>query len=109
MLLSKVYEDAERKLKHNEITLGEFEKLVDIEVVEPKRGEWTPCKEKLPKNDDCKIITICDESGDRPYIYSDFGWYFDRAKCWIVDAYPRNDVIAWMPLPLPYRERKESE
>ena len=40
MLLSKVYEDAERRLNRNEITLGEFQKLVDIEVVEPKQGEW---------------------------------------------------------------------
>ena len=40
MILSKVYEDAERRLKRNEITLGEFERLVDIEVIEPKRGEW---------------------------------------------------------------------
>ena len=40
MILSKVYEDAERKLERNEIALGEFERLVDIEVIEPKRGKW---------------------------------------------------------------------
>ena len=40
MILSKVYEDAENRLERNEITLGEFERLVDIEVIEPKRGEW---------------------------------------------------------------------
>lgn len=40
MILSKVYEDAERRLERNEITLGEFEQLVDIEVIEPKCGEW---------------------------------------------------------------------
>ena len=40
MRLSKVYEDAEHRLERNEITLGEFERLVDIEVIEPKRGEW---------------------------------------------------------------------
>lgn len=40
MILSKVYEDAERRLERNEITLGEFGRLVDIEVIEPKRGEW---------------------------------------------------------------------
>lgn len=40
MILSKVYEDAENRLKRNEITLGEFERLVDIEVIEPKHGEW---------------------------------------------------------------------
>ena len=40
MILSKVYEDAERRLERNEITIGEFERLVDIEVIEPKRGKW---------------------------------------------------------------------
>lgn len=40
MRLSKVYEDAEHRLERNEITLGEFERLVDIEVIEPKCGEW---------------------------------------------------------------------
>ena len=40
MILSKVYEDAERRLGAGEITLGEFERLVDIEVIKPKRGEW---------------------------------------------------------------------
>ena len=40
MILSKVYEDAEHRLERNEITLGEFERLVDIEVIEPKQGEW---------------------------------------------------------------------
>ena len=42
VILSKVYEDAEHRLERNEITLGEFERLVDIEVIEPKRGEWVP-------------------------------------------------------------------
>ena len=42
VILSKVYEDAERRLERNEITIGEFERLVDIEVIEPKRGEWIP-------------------------------------------------------------------
>ena len=70
------------------------------------QGEWILCADRLPKNDDWKIITILDEHGDTPYRYSDFGWYFDNAKCWIVDAEPRTDVLAWMPLPLPYGERE---
>lgn len=67
---------------------------------QPQR--WIPCNEKLPDNDDFVIVTILDEHGDTPYRYSDFGWYFDRAKCWIIDAEERTDVIAWMPLPTPY-------
>lgn len=46
MILSKVYEDAECRLERNEITLGEFERLVDIEIIVPKRGEWIEHKER---------------------------------------------------------------
>lgn len=68
-------------------------------------SKWIPTKDDLPKNDDFVIVTILDERGDTPFRYTDLGWYFDRAKCWIVDAEQRNDVIAWMPLPGPYKGR----
>ena len=89
---------------------GKVVKLDDIknaptaDVVERKKGEWIPCSERLPKYDDWQIVTIKDESGDRPYVYTDFGWYLDAAKCWIVDAEQRIDVVAWMLLPEPYKE-----
>ena len=54
MRLSKVYEDAEHRLERNEITLGEFERLVDIEVIEPKRGEWVEINIK-----DYKALCSC--------------------------------------------------
>ena len=68
--------------------------------------KWIPCSEKLPTNDDWVIVSVLDEVGDTPYRYSDFGWYFDRAKCWIVESEQRTDVVAWMPLPKPYGERE---
>lgn len=67
---------------------------------------WIPSSEGPPKDDDWKIVTIKDESGDSPYLYTDFGWYLDVAKCWIIDAEQRTDVIAWMNLPNPYATNK---
>lgn len=67
-------------------------------------NKWIPVSERLPENDDFVIVTIKDESGDSPYIYSDFGWYLDKAACWIIDAEQRTDIIAWMPLPQPYKD-----
>ena len=58
MILSKVYEDAERRLERNEITLGEFERLVDIEVIEPKRGEWVDAEIPL-ESGDTMPIQVC--------------------------------------------------
>lgn len=73
----------------------------------PPSSRWVSCSEQLPKNDDWKIVTILDESGDTPSRYTDFGWYLEAANCWIVEAEQRTDVIAWMPLPKPYKEVTE--
>ena len=61
MILSKVYEDAERRLERNEIPLGEFERLVDIEVIEPKRGE--NLKSDYPSLFECSVCgASCDDT-----------------------------------------------
>jgi len=65
--------------------------------------EWIPCSERMPANDDWVIISVLDEAGDTLYRYSDFGWYFEMAKCWIVESEPRTDAVAWMPLPKPWK------
>ena len=64
---------------------------------------WIPVTERLPKYDDWQLVTILDESGDTPYRYSDFGWYLEAAKCWVVEAAQRTDIVAWMPLPKPWK------
>lgn len=66
---------------------------------------WIPIEEGPPKNDDWVLITILDEHGDTPYRYTDFGWYLEAAKCWIVDAECRNDIIAWAKMPEPYKKK----
>lgn len=77
------------------------------DVIEKKKTaqEWIPV-DRLPKNDDLKIITIKDEHGDHPYFYTDFGWYLKEGDCWIVNNEKRTDVIAWCQLPNPYEEKK---
>ena len=78
-------------------------------IEEKELREWIPVSERLPKNDDWVIVTILDESGDTPWRYTDFGWYLEEATCWIVEAEKRRDIVAWMPLPEPYKERREDE
>lgn len=64
MILSKVYEDAENRLERNEITLGEFERLVDIEVIKPKRGEWIEFDTKWGRS--LYYCTNCMETSEVP-------------------------------------------
>lgn len=64
MILSKVYEDAERRLERNEITLGEFERIVDIEVIVPKRGEWINLHNGKWKCSECGIEVLIYAKGN---------------------------------------------
>ena len=73
----------------------------------PSAHQWIPVSERLPSSDDWVIVTVLDESGDTPYRYTDLGWYLDAANCWIRDAKQITDVIAWMPLPEPYKGEKD--
>ena len=79
-----------------------IEVLHDTPTIEPE-PQWFPTTELLPKNDDWVIVTVLDESGDTPYRYTHFGWYLEAVDGWIIDNERRNDVIAWMPLPTPWK------
>ena len=77
----------------------------------PSAGpEWIPCKERLPEKSDEYLITI----GTQIYLSwfykdeeDDEKWtYYDGNGKW---SYKNADVIAWMPLPKPYKEGVEDE
>ena len=71
--------------------------------------EWIPCSERLPKENEyvdnvCKYYLIQDEYGDMHVAHlSGRGWEtiesIKALGC---------EVIAWMPLPEPYREDGEA-
>ena len=88
--------------RHFEIDMTELREFLRYKETKINIPRWIPVSEKLPENDDFVCVTIKDEGGDTSYIYSDIGWYFDKAGCWIVEARERTDIIAWMPLPKPY-------
>lgn len=72
--------------------------------------QWVKCeKDNFPNMySDWKIVTIQDDSGDRPLVYTTVGWYLDDGR-WIVDNEVRQDVIAWMDLPKPWRLERKKE
>lgn len=67
-------------------------------------AKWIPCSERLPSEDGNYLITVEDlrlgHIGEHTVTMADF---YAKGKKWnsIVD------VIAWMPLPKPYRESGE--
>ena len=86
---------------------------------QPKVGEWIPCSERLPEMHredmeaegeyymisnpvivtDGQQIYIAEYEADMDYRY---GWHS-------LDGEDYDNIIAWMPLPEPYRPEKESE
>jgi len=79
-------------------------------TIEPERktGRWIPCSERLPEEDDYKpfsyyedgAILFCTKNGK-----VGFGWYYESTKEWAnEDDHTPGEVIAWMPLPEPYKE-----
>lgn len=71
-------------------------------------AEWIPCSERLPKRDELVLVTY--KTTDRIHLcrYLDDGsenpwWsYIDDCCAW------NNVVLAWMPLPKPYRKDGEA-
>lgn len=72
-------------------------------------SEWIPCSERLPDERGQYLVTT--------YAYNDYYYVdvlsFHKGKFYSTDSewgdMVDNDVVAWMPLPKPYGERKESE
>lgn len=64
----------------------------------PSEPQWIPCSERLPEAGKYVLRTI-----------RKFGWHGE--EYWSVDIGPYNtndgSIIAWMPLPEPYKEGEE--
>lgn len=69
---------------------------------EPER-KWIPVTESLPINDVDVIVSVLDNSGDTPYRFTSVGWCTPNGQYWVVDNEICYGVIAWMPLPEPWR------
>jgi len=62
----------------------------------PSAQRWVPCSERLPEKDGLYIVSVINDRNRR---YSKTCWYHGHEK-W----FARQDVVAWMPLPEPYRK-----
>lgn len=76
-------------------------------------GGWMPVKEGLPEDSGEYFVTVIDED-DETYRHTGNAWYahpkdYDVEKGEWRELMMDEKVIAWMPLPEPYREDGETE
>lgn len=71
--------------------------IISAEPLELK-PHWTKCSKSLPKVNDLYVVT-CDNGHSR---WSDAAEYSERHGGWRYGLHS-DDVIAWMPLPEPWR------
>lgn len=81
-----------------------WEQLKGLPPAEPP---WIPCSERLPRHQTQVIVSGYDDSGDIPIDYTACGWVTKDGKYWIVDNNIDNFIVAWMPMPKPYKVKKE--
>lgn len=112
--LKKIFESDEENIN---CTLSDFAYHVfDCIEEQPKIGEWIPCSERLPNKeeylkDDGRFML---DDGNRRYqglfdIYDGKFKFTKHISGLNYELFEDNCVVAWMPLPEPYRPEKESE
>lgn len=120
----KLIEDIEKEIEfamkcNMPVIVAGMRRIAIIIENQPKIGEWIPCSERLPEMHredmeaegeyymisnpvivtDGQQIYIAEYEEDIDYRY---GWHS-------LDGKDYDNIIAWMPLPNPYRPEKESE
>ena len=89
------------------MTCGEISAMVNSI---PSAQQWIPCGERLPETAQDVLITIKDtdeEAAERVRVSTGYlvhgEWFEIIGYCKLVNP------CAWMPLPEPYNEKKETE
>ena len=82
--------------------------VMEQATIEPE-PKWTPVSERLPEEDDYKSCIECLDGAVWYFTKNGtmgFGYYYKSTKEWSTTGDLKTDgkVVAWMPLPEPYRE-----
>ena len=84
------------------------EAIYEAPTIEPE-PKWIPCSERLPEEDDYKSCIECLDGAVWYFTENGtmgLGYYYKSTKEWSTTDDLKTDgkVVAWMPLPEPYRE-----
>lgn len=70
-------------------------------------GQWIPVTERLPERKGSYLVTVVEHGNEQREVeeagYINGKWYTDDGEVYS-DWYKGSRIIAWMPLPEPYKE-----
>lgn len=103
----------EADAEHMEEPIGQmftYAAISDIKhapTIEPE-PRWIPCSERLPDDDTLMLVNYIVNIPEAMDIW--IGWH-EMENVWYIDGEAHskeygNEVIAWMPLPTAYEEKK---
>ena len=82
-----------------------IELIEDAPTIEPEQ-HWIPCSERLPDNEKRVLCTV--QSGEHFCVVPCI--FIQHTRRWLPEVYGNHDnVIAWMPLPEPYKADMRGE
>ena len=105
-------DDEESPITHKDEQLLEINKAISGRIKQLPSAQpeqrWIPCSERLPKEEDYRECMECLDGAVWYYTSHKtigLGYYYYSTKEWstINDMKPDGKVIAWMPLPEPYK------
>ncbi len=67
---------------------------------------WVPCSDRLPDTGDMYLTTMEKVDNCKVSVYEN---YFSFSDGWESEEFGEYKVIAWMPLPEPYKEVEDNE
>lgn len=107
----KLIEDIEKEIEfamkcNMPAMVAGMRQIASVIENQPKIGEWIPCSERLPEESGTYIVNAIENH----IVHVTFAKWMPRIKRWnLTGSRSYWKVIAWMPLPKPYRPEKESE
>lgn len=108
LMNSNEYHHAKGELPHSALSVEAFNMAIEA-LKEPKQGEWIPCSERLPEEHGYYIVQT-DGSHNAVIDIAEYGKFFRKPEYECVWEWNKaSKIIAWMPLPEPYKEEGDKQ
>lgn len=91
---------AEIKISKEDLDELVAEKVEEIKAAQTEQ-RWIPCSERVPETEDKVLCQTVTKKGISNFV---IGYYMKESNYWACGM--NSNVIAWMPLPEPYKEEQ---